>query len=344
MADVRHASVAREPADATRGSEAAAVVVDGRAVPLAHFLAACATSLAPGAPDDPSLTSARDRFVAAGLAALTAPAGWVQRGVDQPAEPGHRRALYREVAALVRDRLADGTARNAFFLHKPPGLRLRLQRGDDRLDALVDDAVTRWQDTGLVGTVEHGAYEPESALFGGARSMEFVHALFTVDSLVWLDLHGADRGADAVPAWLVSLGALRGVLAGLEVTGWEDLGVWEHVRDAAGRRLDDEDRGALAEHAAAVRDVWARRDLVPLLLDDAAGTALAVHEPALVEGAQRWLAGYFTRPGVTLGPRAAAAMYVVFHWNRGGLTATEQALVAEALAQRPDLADVQVTT
>lgn len=344
MADVRHALAAEGPTGATGDSGAPAVVVDGRSVPLARFLAACVASLAPGAPDDPALALVRDRFVAGGLAALAVPTGWVQRGVDQPADPEGRRALYRDVAALLRDRLADGSASDAFFLHKPPGLRLRLRRGDARLDSLVDDAVARWRAAGLVTTVEHGVYEPEDALFGGPRSMELVHALFTVDSLVWLDLHAADRGAGAAPAWLVSLGALRGVLTGLEITGWEDLGVWAHVRDAAGRRLDDEDRAALAEHAAAVRDVWARRDLVPLLLDDAARTALATHEPALAEGAQRWLAGYFTRPGATVGPRAAAAMYVVFHWNRGGLTPTEQALVAEALAQRPDLTGTAVAT
>lgn len=316
------------------------VVVDGRPLPLARFLADCAASLAPGAPHDPGLAGVRDRFVAAGLAALAArddAATWVQRGVGLPDDPERRRVLYGRVAALVRDRLADGTARNAFFLHKPPGLRLRLQRaaaGGD-LDDVVDRALTSWQDAGLVGTVEHGVYEPESTLFGGPRSMEFVHALFTVDSLVWLDRHAGPRGADASPAWLVSLAALRSVLTGLEITGWEDLGVWAEVRDRAGRRLADDDRATYAGSADAVRDVWTRRDLIPLLLDATAATAVAEHEAALLDGARRWLAGYFTRPGVAVGPRAAVAMYVVFHWNRGGLTPTEQALVAEALAQRP---------
>lgn len=327
--------------DSVTDDDARAVVVDGRPVPLPRFLAACAASLAPDAPADPVLAVVRDRFVAGGLAALAAPTdapAWVQRGVDLPADAGRRRVLYGEVAGLVRDRLTDGTARNAFFLHKPPGLRLRLQRTDagGDLDALVDRAVARWHDEGLVGTVEHGVYEPETTIFGGPRSMEFVHALFTVDSLVWLDRHAGAPTEDASPAWLVSLAALRSVLTGLEISGWEDLGVWAQVRDRAGRRLSDEERAVYAGYADAVRDVWARRDLVPLLLDATAGAAVAGHEAALLDGAQRWLAGYFTRPGVAVGPRAALAMYVVFHWNRGGLTPTEQAVVAEALAQRPE--------
>ena len=363
MARSSHALRAVDAPGVTLGSEVLpGPVVAGQPVPLARFLTDCAASLLPGAPTDPDLVAARDRFVAGGLAALGAPDDeppWVQRGIDLPDDPVRRRALYRAVGAYVREALGDGSAQNAFFLHKPPGLRLRLQRADDGapaagrtagpgrrrddvlgtpLDGTLDAAVARWRDAGLVTTVVPGVYEPERTLFGGPRSMEHVHALSTVDSLLWLDRHAGGPADEppTSPAWLVSLAVLDTLLTGLGVTGWEDLDVWAHVRDRAGRRLPDDPatRAELAASQDAVRDVWARRELIPLLLDGPARTAVEAYGAAVLEGARRWSAGYFTQPGAQVGPRAAAAMYVVFHWNRGGLTPSEQALVAESLGRR----------
>ncbi len=42
----------------------------------------------------------------------------------------------------------------------------------------------------------------------------------------------------------------------------------------------------------------------------------------------------FCQRGASLGPRAAATFYVIFHWNRAGLYPTEQALLAESLSER----------
>lgn len=309
---------------------------------LQSFLHACAASLsADAAATSPTFRAARDTFVRTGLAALAAAAdGWVQHGLAMVDDGEHRRRLYGELAGLVRELLAAGSAENAFFLHKPPGMRLRVQpapRQRAAVAAALGDALARWRSSGLLTGVEHGRYEPEAVLFGGPESMSFVHALFTVDSLAWLEYHGAPAAAVAAsPPWLVSFALLRSLLDGLGVLGWEDLGVWDAVRDDAGRRLPPESpaRGENAELGAGLRDVWSRSDRIAPLLHPDVGAIVADHVDAVREGARRWGAGYFAREDAALGPRAGAARFIVFHWNRAGLPALEQALVAESLAQR----------
>lgn len=311
-------------------------------LPLAEFLRACAASLdGDAAPVSAAFAAARDAFVRTGLAALTAAAdGWVQQGLATAGDGEHRRALYGEVAALLRELLADGSAENAFFLHKPPGLRLRVEPTPGRradVAAALGDAVATWRSAGLLTGVEPGRYEAEEVLFGGPTSMAFVHALFTVDSLIWLDYHAAPAAVAAEsPPWLVSFVLLRHLLDGLDVRGWEDLGVWDAVRDDTGRRLppDGPAPPGYRELGDGLRDLWSRSDRVTELLHPQVRELLDGYVDAVREGAQRWRAGYFAQEGATLGPRAGAATFVVFHWNRAGLPAIEQSLIAESLAQR----------
>jgi thiopeptide-type bacteriocin biosynthesis protein len=323
-----------------------------RSPALAEFLAVCARSLRPGhGPPrvrySDEITRARDVFVRAGLEALTAgtrevESGWLQVGLRPREDPAARGELCRQLARLARRLLGDSTADDFFFMNKPPGMRLRFRTsapgGAPELADVLHAEVARWRAEGLIDHVEPGVYEPESRLFGGPRSMPFVHALFTVDSLVWLDYHAcrAIEGDAVSPAWLVSLAMLRTVFAGLDITGWEDVGVWDCIRNVAGRRLGGEEVSVPAYGAVAdeIRGVWSRADRIVDALHPPVRETLARHDAALLTGAAHWRAGYFCRPGASLGPRAAAAFYVIFHWNRAALSHTEQALVAESLSNR----------
>ena len=320
-------------------SAATVIRVGDHELSLAEFLRYCAGSI--GGPDGGvDLRRARDLFVRAGLDAIEAPtpADWLQLGLSVP--PGAGRAeLYGRVAGLARTLLATGVLDNAFFMHKPPGLRLRLHLTDpaDRgTTGEVRESVVAWQRDGLVDRVVPGVYEPESRLFGGPLSMGYVHRLFTVDSLAWLDYHTlAIRQPGTGPAWSLSLLMLRALLDALEITGWEDLDVWDRIRVRTGRRLGA--ATALAEFgpvADEIRACWRRPELLRGQLGPP-GVAIAdAFRAAAVPLGARWRDGYFATEAAYLGPRQAAAFAAIFSWNRAGLPMLRQALLTEALATR----------
>jgi thiopeptide-type bacteriocin biosynthesis protein len=326
--------------------------VGDRASYLAEFLSICARSLTTEPEPGPQQCSdefyqTRDVFVRAGLEALAARRwqasnAWLQIGIHPHEDLGPHGELCRQIACLARRLLIDSAVDNFFFMNKPPGMRLRFQtaagRSSEELADVLHGEVTRWREEGLIDYVEQCVYEPEDQLFGGPRSMSFVHALFTVDSLIWLDYHAcrAVEGEAISPAWLVSLAVLRTVFAGLDITGWEDTGVWDCIRKMAGRRFEGEQVSLpmYAEVAGEIRDVWSRRDQIGDLLHAAVKPIVDSHDSVLLTGAAQWRSGYFTQPRASLGPRAAAAFYVIFHWNRAALSLAQQALLVESLSER----------
>jgi thiopeptide-type bacteriocin biosynthesis protein len=256
---------------------------------------------------------------------------WVQVGVN-PRE-GEWPRLYAELAELARDLLAEPSVTNFFFMHKPPGLRVRFETTADQRLWLVDTLDRRLDRWGtLIDPVSPGVYEPEEQLFGGPGSMPHVHRLFTVDARAWLGFH---QLASPKAAWAFSLALLRQMLDGLAILGWEDLDVWERIRRQAGRSLPaglDTHRVAVA--AREIRALWADHDR---LRRCAPGRALALVDelgPELRAAGQAWYTGYFGQRGATIGPREGAAFATIFHWNRGRLPAGTQAILATALADR----------
>ncbi|MEU6595548.1 thiopeptide-type bacteriocin biosynthesis protein, partial [Streptomyces sp. NPDC046881] len=143
----------------------------------------------------PAYAAARRTFLAAGLHAVRAHRpedGWVQLGLTC-ARSGPLLPPYRRLAVAARELLDTGQARDFFFLHKPPGLRVRFRaaepsRAPDLHAALLRHLEADRQDDAGARPVA-GVYEPETYLFGGPRAMPWVHALFTADSRAWLDVH-----------------------------------------------------------------------------------------------------------------------------------------------------------
>jgi thiopeptide-type bacteriocin biosynthesis protein len=261
-----------------RDGRGTTLTIGDRASYLAEFLTVCGRSLS----EEPQqgrdqyseeFNKARDVFTRAGLEALAPRAwqtgnDWVQIGISLREVAGLRSELCRRVAILARQFLNDSLIDNFFFMNKPPGMRLRFQAAAGGSSAELNDVLhgelTCWRNDGLIDYLEPGVYEPEGQLFGGARSMSFVHALFTLDSLIWLDYHAcpAVEGAAISPAWLVSMAVLRTVFAGLDIIGWEDIGVWEHIRKMAGRRLgaDKTSFPLYAEVSDQILYLWSHRD------------------------------------------------------------------------------------
>ncbi|GAA0647950.1 hypothetical protein GCM10010174_84190 [Kutzneria viridogrisea] len=314
------------------GAEPAETVVSvaGNRLPLAEFLADCLDPVG-----DAELLAARLTFLAGGLDALRSAGAprWTQLGLG-----GVRAALYPELARCARSLLARGEVTDFFFMHKPPGLRVRFAAAQGRAAAVREQVrreADRWRREGLVAEVSPGLYEPEAHLFGGPASMRHVHRLFTVDSLAWLDHLAVAEGR--APNWVVSLLMLRSVFSGLEVAGWEDRDVWARVRDCAHRTLPGElTTGPTATACRELRARWRAPEELRAALPERAQEVLRAHDAAVRPVLADWRTEYFASERARVGPREAASYHVVFHWNRGRLTGGRQALIAEALAGSDD--------
>lgn len=249
--------------------------------------------------------------------------------------------LYQALRADVTELLDAGEVADFFFLHKPPGLRLRYRTTPadrpavaDRVEASLDDLCHR----GLLRGWHPAVYEPEQRLFGGAESMRSVHRVFTADSLAWLGFH-ADQPADGrrpTATWAMSLLMIRELLNALGVAGWEDIDVWDRLGRYGQRMLDTDfaEDARVGRIAAALRRDWAEperlREQLPVdgppLLDQWARSVAAI--------GKEWLDGYFTTRDAAVGPRHAAAFTIIFHWNRARLPIGQQALITHTLASR----------
>lgn len=300
----------------------------------------------PGPPElDPeALKRLRRIFVHAGIDALrhaTSSRGWVQFGV-RPGREALRSRMYASLSALARTLLQEGRIRSFFFMHKEPGLRVRFELGQSDRAALTESiraALEVEVVDGSIAALYPGVYEPETGLFGGPRSMTHVHRLFTPDALMWLDFH-ARAHADpdlAGSAWALSFVVLRALFGGLRIVDWEDIDVWDRIRARTGRRLAPEAAGlaTLEDLCAEIRATWLDPARLFAMLPEPLAVLGRTAALTIESEAARWREQYFTSEDARLGTRAAAALFVIFHWNRAALSPTRQALLAESLCGRP---------
>ncbi|WP_019971813.1 thiopeptide-type bacteriocin biosynthesis protein [Mycobacterium sp. 141] len=288
------------------------------------------------------LVRAKSAVFDAGLYSLSRKSRrWVQIGIRPAADQVSLRRVYSSVSGLAENLLLSGAARNFFYMHKPPGIRLRFEASDDasintvRLG--IDDVMQRMKRDRLIVNIQSGVYEPETYLFGGSASMDHVHGLFTIDSLFWLRHHAEipQEISRSLPVWLISLELLHGVFDGLGIDGWEATGVWDCLRTEAGRCISGEVKALsdFTEVAGALSAQWWDRANLLDTADPESAELITRHREALRVGARRWKEAYFATTSTELGPRQAAAYYVIFHWNRAGMTPEKQALFAESLAE-----------
>jgi thiopeptide-type bacteriocin biosynthesis protein len=308
---------------------------------MIEYLRWCADTLAGRTPIDPTRVEERDTFIGAGLAAITPcdESRWVQVGVAL--RPDRAAQLYRELRAVAGDLLAGSVATNFFFMHKPPGLRLRFEANPGRYDQLreaVLGAIDDWVARGMASRIAHGVYEPEAYLFGGKESMPYVHRLFTADSIAWLELHGRAETRARTPTWIVSLQMLRPILRALDIDGWEDRGVWRAVAANTGRSLPDESRSLLNAGSVAsdIRSIWNETNDTRASFEEEEAALLESYEASVTETARDWWTNYFASGRASIGPRAACGFVTIFHWNRAALSLLRQGLIVEALRVAPE--------
>lgn len=292
--------------------------------------------------DAERLASLRAVFVAAGTAALheaLTVERWIELSLPlDPLEPCWIALMTSELPLRLDAWVRAGRVRCAFFMNKPPGIRLRLlaPREDLLLEAttLLDELCAR----GVVGSWSRGPYDAEAVQFGGPAGLALAHRYFTHESLAVLAHHRArlTRGVGLPPAEL-SLVLLHMFLRRVTDDDWELWDLWCKMevtgRLPSGGRVDP----ATPEVASALA---LRPHLLPLLRDDEAALAHATaaeasalrHYAEALPAIARDLRAVRTEGRLAWGLREILPFWIVFHWNRMGFDDARQERLAHVMS------------
>ncbi len=277
--------------------------------------------------DPADLDEALQLYKAAGLAALERRAAhdWYQVRVELP-DWSTAEAVGATQLGPRLDRLhASGELTGWWFLRKHPCWRLRLHRADTAavgylLDELTADGViARWWPT---------VYEPETAAFGGPAGMDAAHDLFCADTRGVLDYvrHDAPGLGRRELSILLLSGLLRA--AGLDVFECGD--VFDRVTRIRPAPADA-DSARIEQLAASVRVLLSIPDLPASELFTSGGpVAHAAPWLTAFQTAGRQFGDAAARGHLDRGVRAILTHVLIFHWNRFGLSAASQGILARA--------------
>jgi protein-L-isoaspartate(D-aspartate) O-methyltransferase len=233
--------------------------------------------------------------------------GWTQLSIEFP--------TWQSAEAVVAEHLCPMLGPTGWwFIRKHPCWRIR--RPTDicpgaatTLDRLAADrTIAGWHRT---------IYEPETLMFGGHAAMTTAHMLFHHDSRTVIDvLHAPPSGLPGRRELTVlAVGAL---LRGAGQDWFEQGDVWAKVaslRPPGPACLTIAPRAPTALHRLMTLDA---SDHVAPLHDWFAAFTAAGHDLAALARTGR----------LERGLRAVLAHHVIFHWNRLGLTAAEQHVLA----------------
>jgi thiopeptide-type bacteriocin biosynthesis protein len=282
-----------------------------------------------------ALADAVELYQAAGRAALHAQAdaarGWLQAYV----EFSDWDAAEHTVATLLDPLLhsAVGKVGTWWYIRKYPCWRLRLRPAStggtglrESLSTALDSAVVG----GLISSWREGIYEPEALAFGGRRGMAIAHSLFHADSRAALTYLTRMPSMQPVGVRELSLLLCRALFTGARLDWYEQGDVWHRV--TAMRPLPDD---VPADRIPDLAD-----DLRRLMSVDATPSGPLYTPPTPMAGLRSWAAAFHhaghdlegaARDGaLQRGLRDILAHHVIFHWNRLGLPARTQAILARA--------------
>lgn len=249
-------------------------------------------------------------------------ADWHQFSVEFTDRATAAHVTAHQLAPALNDAQDAGLLRTWWYIRKPPGVRLRYQPAEPDL-LVVDRLLDGLAASGHVTSWAWGIYEPETVAFGGPAAMEVTHTLFHHDSRHLLaraaqtDTASAGMGRRETTVLLFST-MLRA--AGLD---WFEQGdVWAKVADL---------RPASQVHRSAVEGAEELgRAVRRLMTVDARSVPDLLAEPwlAAFETAGQQLAALDRHGQMHRGLRAVLAHHFIFHANRVGLPAEDQATLA----------------
>lgn len=259
-----------------------------------------------------------------------AASGWWQIYIEFIDWSAAEQAAAGTIVPLLHRAGKDGLVTKWWFMRKHPCWRLRLHPGPDghamrdRLGAAFDELaadnrIARWWP---------GIYEAETPAFGDWAGMEAAHDLFYADSRAVM--HLARNGGVVLGRRELSL-VLCTILmraAGLE---WYEQGdVWHRVAQER----------PLPQDVPAAKLTAMASDLKQLMLADTTPDGPLLRADGPLASSADW-ANAFRQAGRTLGSASRAgtlqrglrevlSYLVIFHWNRLGLPARTQSILAWA--------------
>ncbi len=255
---------------------------------------------------------------------------WHQHLIEfaDPANSEHTAA--RHLASALGDAPDDGLRATWWHLRKTPAWRLRYRPADPATE-YVDELLHRLVHDGDVVAWSRSIYEPETLAFGGPAAMDTAHTLFHHDSRHLL----APTPATALGRRETTVVLFSAMLRAADLDWFEQGDVWAKVMGLRSTAHDLAPERADTLSSALRRLMTASPRSSPALLP----------EPwlAAFETTGRALAGLARSGELERGLRAVLAHHFIFHANRAGITAADQATLA-ALAvdtvfhtdQRPD--------
>jgi thiopeptide-type bacteriocin biosynthesis protein len=285
------------------------------------------TAAADHALDLADLDDAVQTYQAAGLAALEhrAERAWYQVRVQFSDWTAAETAGAATLGPVLDRLYGEGAAAGWWFLRKHPCWRLRLVGADT---VAVDRVLDELADTGVIERWWPTVYEPETAAFGGPGGMDTVHDLFCADSAGVLDY--LRQEAPGLGRRELSILLLSGMMraAGLDTFEYGD--VFDRVA-----RLRPAPTGADAVRTGRLADNLRVLLSIPDLADSELFTpggpaAHAAPWLAAVRAAGEQLGHDAGSGRLDRGLRAIFSHVVIFHWNRFGLSATSQGILAHA--------------
>lgn len=279
-------------------------------------------------------------YQAAGYAALEAHAatrGWYQVRIQFTDGNCAEHAAATRLSPHLQQAQDAGLLAAWWFIRKAPCWRLRARPGPAAtvadLHAAISTVLDRLTEAGLIDRWQETVYEPEACAFGGP-GMDIAHTLFPADSrgiLDYLRRHDPTAplegtiGRRELPVLLCST-LFRS--AGQE---WHEHGdVWHRVAQL--RPLPpDTPTDRLPDLASGLRRLMTvDTDPHGTLLGTGGPLAFAAPWAAAFAEAGRSL-GHAARDGtLQRGLRDILAHHVIFHWNRLGLAARTQGILARA--------------
>ncbi|WP_433345540.1 thiopeptide-type bacteriocin biosynthesis protein [Micromonospora sp. CA-111912] len=211
-----------------------------------------------------------------------------------------------------------------WFLRKHPCWRIRFAHA--QVDG-VNQVLNELTAAGELNRWWPNLYEPETAAFGGTSGIQIVHDLFCADSRGVLNY--LRQPQPALGRRELSLLLLGGLLQAAGLDWFERGDVFARI--AHMRPLDNIANSRLDALTASVRGLLAVAPDTDNSLFGASGVVpFAAPWHTAYTSAGRALAAAATAGTLNRGLRAVVSHIVVFHWNRLGLPAHSQGILARA--------------
>ncbi|MFE0424685.1 thiopeptide-type bacteriocin biosynthesis protein [Streptomyces sp. NPDC058953] len=287
--------------------------------------------------DPNTLEDAIDLYRSAGQAALDASTqpDWFQAYVQFRDWQTAEQSVIAHLWPVLQRAEADGTIAAWWFIRKFPCWRIRVRAGPSGIPGGVKTLTAQAFDTMVTANAaDHwweSIYEPETYAFGGPTGIDIAHRLFHADSRELLASISRLPGQAEPPLGRKELSILllstlmRG--AGQE---WAEQGdIWHRVETSR----------PLPPNTPSERLHAMRPALLSLLTLDVGASSKLLETGGPLADQASWFEAFYSA-GKQLeeaalanqlgrGTRHVVQRHILFHWNRMGLSAPQQSIVAQ---------------